>query len=84
MLLTVFSLENGMPLKRVGGLVLALVSLAGLLPATAGDATASPGSLAAVRARGVRRVGLFAVDTPPVYFLDGARNEMAGSDVELA
>lgn len=46
--------------------------------AVAGD------GLAAIRERGVLRVGIFFADTQPFYFADQAAGGMAGSDVELA
>jgi ABC-type amino acid transport/signal transduction systems, periplasmic component/domain len=73
-----------MPLKTVWSIVFALVSLAGPAPAAAGDDAGPRSALAAIKERGVLRVGIFAVDTPPFYFMDSAKNVMAGSDVDLA
>lgn len=45
---------------------------------------AGSSSLAAIKERGVLRVGVFAVDTPPFYFMESETGQMNGSDVMLA
>ncbi len=68
--------------------------LAGLLSVATGvclalfvifpSAAAGESHLASVKERGVLRVGMFAVDLPPFYFVDKDSGEMAGYDVDLA
>ncbi len=47
-------------------------------------AAAAESHLAEIKARGVLRVGMFAVDLPPFYFVNKDTGEMTGYDVDLA
>lgn len=69
-------------MRMVRLLTAVLAAVISLSVTDAGETAGS--SLKAIKARGVLRVGVFAVDTPPFYFMNGEKGRMEGSDVDLA
>ena len=66
-------------------LVVVLAVLVSAMPDARRNSYAGEESvLAGIKERGVLRVGVFGVDTPPFYFVDKALDGMNGNDVDLA